>query len=173
MTKNNEKLNEDDKEVLPSAWLGLLGVATSVSSDSALDDKTVARIKTDLMERVRNSSAKFEFSEHHVVLNDAPWQSATPKIHFKVLRDDGVTMSWLLKLLPGTTLPAHVHSDCDEECLVMEGSFRLDGKTLYPGDYTVASQGTGHRDIYTEHGCVVFLKSPSSSGHELALMREA
>lgn len=171
--KNNENLNEDDKEVLPSAWLGVLGVATSVSADSALDDKTVARVKTSLMERVRNSNAKFAFSDHEVVLKDAQWQSATPRIHYKVLRNDGVTLSWLLKLLPGTTLPAHAHADCDEECLVMEGSLRLDGKLLNAGDYTVASKGTKHRDIYSELGCVAFLKSPSASEHGLAFMREA
>jgi quercetin dioxygenase-like cupin family protein len=77
-------------------------------------------------------------------------------------------MSWLLKMSADTTLSAHSHDDFDEECLVMQGSIRLGGKTLFEGDYTVAVKGTTHQDVYSETGCVLFLKSPAS--HEKDLM---
>ena len=164
--------NGADSPLSPQ-WMSLLAVGTSITPDSTLEDHTVLQVKRNLMDRVRESRASNTISEHPIIHRDEQWKAATPNIHFKVLRNDGITMSWLLKLLPGTTLPAHVHDDGDEESLVMEGSLRLDGKMLYPGDYTVARQGSGHRDIYSEHGCVVFLTSRNSSEHKLALMREA
>jgi anti-sigma factor ChrR (cupin superfamily) len=163
----------DAANPLSTEWMSLLAIGTSLTPDSTLDDQTVMQVKRALMDRVRESRASTAVSEHPIIHRDEQWKSATPNIHFKVLRNDGVTMSWLLKLLPGTTLPAHAHDGGDEESLVMEGSLRLDGKMLYPGDYTVARKSSGHHDIYSEQGCVVFLTSRGSSEDKLALMREA
>jgi hypothetical protein len=171
--KNKMTQDQHDSALLTPEWLGLLGVASSVSPDLSLDDHSIGQIKSALMSRIRASNSTNTEQQHQIILKDAEWRIITPKIHVKVLRNDGVTMSWLLKLLADTKLAAHAHNDCDEECLVMEGAIRLDGKTLTAGDYTVARAGTEHLDIYSEQGCLLFLKSPATHEAGLAALCEA
>jgi hypothetical protein len=171
--KNKMTLNQHGPGLLTPEWLGLLGVANSVSADAPLNEEDITQIKTSLMSRIRAGKPQAKMQEHQIISKDADWQIITPKIHVKVLRNDGVTMSWLLKLLADTRLAAHAHTDCDEECLVMEGAIRLDGKILTAGDYTVAKQGTDHFDVYSEQGCLLFLKSPASHESGLTSLCEA
>jgi anti-sigma factor ChrR (cupin superfamily) len=171
--KNDDDFERQESAPLSPEWLGLLGVASSVGSGAPLDDDTVARIKTQLMSRIRAASAQAAPPPHRIVLKDAQWQVITQKIQVKVLRNDGDTMSWLLKLMPDTALPAHPHTDCDEECLVMDGSVRIDGELLRAGDYTVAARGTEHHSVYSEAGCTLYLRSPASHEAQLALLCEA
>jgi len=161
------EFQDDSADELPQAWLGLIGLATSACPDFPLSDKTVANIKDGLMSRIRTSNLTPTVRDHQIILKDAEWQIVSPKLQVKVLRNDGITMSWLLKMSAGTTLSAHSHDDLDEECLVMQGSIRLDGKTLFEGDYTVAVKGTTHQDVYSETGCILFLKSPASHQKDL------
>jgi anti-sigma factor ChrR (cupin superfamily) len=65
----------------------------------------------------------------------------------------------LLKLDPGTRLPNHKHKG-NEQCMVMTGEFRMNGKVYGPGDFTVALDKTDHLDVYTETGALVLLVSP-------------
>lgn len=170
--KNNKPIQEEEIDALSPAWVGLFAVATSVSPDNSFDDKTLAAIKNNLLKKIRVASPKAAAPDHQIILKDADWKILSPKLQVKVLWNDGINMSWLLRMLPGTTIPAHVHDGYDEECLVMEGSVRLDGKTLNAGDYTVAVRGSDHYDIYSKNGCVLFLKSPASHEETLPTLRE-
>ena len=177
---------DDDMAVLAPAWSGLLGVGMGGKPDMSFDNIALAQMKSALLQRVRAaaeatteptaaapSTMESSAPEHQIILNNAEWQVISPKIQVKVLRNDGIAMSWLLKLAANTRFPAHAHSDFDVECLVLEGSLRLDGKTLHVGDYTVGRQGSEHADVYTEAGCVVFLKSPAAHQAGLARLCEA
>lgn len=93
------------------------------------------------------------------VLASAPWQSLAPGVEVKVLFEDAVSRSWMVRLQPGAALPAHDHAEGLEECLVLEGSVWL-GDTLFSaGDYQMAGQGTRHAVVRSERGCVMFIRT--------------
>ncbi len=93
------------------------------------------------------------------VLASAPWQSLAPGVEVKILFEDTVSRSWMVRLQPGAALPAHDHDEGLEECLVLEGSVWL-GDTLFgPGDYQMAGQGTRHAVVKSERGCVMFIRT--------------
>lgn len=149
----------------------MIAVACSLdaSSISAADAAHLAATKDAVLARIRSG----EPAAHEKILRDDAWQSVHPQIHVKVLRNDGAILSWLLRLLPDTGLPAHTHDDGDEECMVLEGSVRLDGVWFHAGDYTLAVRGSAHRDVYSATGCVLFLKSPATLARRLRLLAPA
>jgi putative transcriptional regulator len=65
----------------------------------------------------------------------------------------------LLKLEPGTRIPDHHHRG-NEQCLVVAGEFRMNGRQYKPGDFTVALGGSDHLDVFTATGGVLLLVSP-------------
>ncbi|MCI0486370.1 MAG: cupin domain-containing protein [Blastocatellia bacterium] len=89
--------------------------------------------------------------------NEGEWIEMTKGVFAKQLFADKSrgTVTTLYRLLPGARLPDHRHTGV-EECLVLEGDFRVDGETFGPGDYRCAPPGTIDRELYTEGG-VLFL----------------
>ncbi len=92
---------------------------------------------------------------------DGVWRPLAPSVEMQILFDDGVTASWLARVMPGGRLPAHDHAHGPEECLVVSGSCHLDDVFLQAGDYQLAPVGSRHVNIYSDTGCVLFLRSPS------------
>jgi len=88
------------------------------------------------------------------------WRPLADKAEMKVLHDDGVTLSWLVRLAAGAVLEGHDHAGT-EECLVLEGDFWLNDVRYGPGDYQIAFAGTRHDSARSENGCLVFVRSPS------------
>jgi anti-sigma factor ChrR (cupin superfamily) len=162
---------DDTTPILNAAWVAAL--AQSLRSDTApsLTAPAAQAMKTRLMQRIASEAAPAPSpasvdakSDVHVVSirRDDAWVSLSKKIQVKVLHDDGTTLSWLLRLLPGGRLPEHDHADGVEECMVLEGSLRINGECFGCGDYQIAHPGSVHFEVSSEQGSLVFLKSPSA-----------
>jgi anti-sigma factor ChrR (cupin superfamily) len=110
--------------------------------------------------RIRRNALQ-ALSLPRAVARDAGWRPFVNKTEMKVLSDDGVSRSWLVRMQPGSELPPHGHDDGDEECVVLEGEVWVNGLRYGPGDYTVALRGSTHHSVRTVIGALFFLRSPS------------
>ncbi len=120
------------------------------------DDALLARVRDRVMREV---SAQSQSVLHTTVRADAvPWQPVAPGVERKVLFETDTTLSSLLRLAAGTTVPGHLHP-IHEECLVLEGTLKIgQDLVLHPGDFHVGLQGVAHADASTDTGAVVFLR---------------
>jgi quercetin dioxygenase-like cupin family protein len=90
--------------------------------------------------------------------DEGEWQPFLPGVAIKVLREHAGVLSYLLRLAPGATLPAHRHP-LDEECLVLEGRLRVGSRIeIGPGGWHLAHGGALHATIGTDTGATVFLR---------------
>jgi quercetin dioxygenase-like cupin family protein len=153
-------------KALPPAWTGQL--AQHLHTSAGLSPEAGERIKRSLMQKISalplpNTS---EAQVRNIRLPEG-WVQLSKRMQVKVLNDDGVHLSWLLKLLPGGSLPAHDHADGAEECMVLEGSLRLNGELFKAGDYQIALPGSVHHEVASDEGSLVFLRSPASRRKDL------
>ncbi len=155
---------------LSDAWLGTLAQGLQLPQDTALSAASAIAIKARLMQRigVPGPALTQTGGKEVCIMRDDAWVSLSKKIHVKVLHDDGHTLSWLVRLLPGGCLPQHDHADGVEECLVLEGQLRINGDMFGTGDYQIAHPGSVHFEVASDTGALVFLKSPSSRRKDLA-----
>lgn len=144
---------------LNPAWAGQL--SSSLRTEHALSPEASARIKQSLMQKISESAAVRN------VRRDEGWVKLGKNMQVKVLHDDGVSLSWLLKLLPGGGLPAHDHAEGAEECMILEGQLRINGEDFFAGDFQIALPGSVHHEVCSEHGSLVYLRSPSSRRKDL------
>jgi anti-sigma factor ChrR (cupin superfamily) len=173
MTNPHPPHNDPDSQRTPAlsaAWAGILAQGLQPAPDSTLSPTSATAIKARLMQRIgAPSHAPAEAIGKVVsIMRDDAWVSLSKKIQVKVLHDDGRTLSWLLRLMPGGRLPQHDHADGLEECLVLEGQLRLNGDVFGTGDYQIAHPGSVHYEVASDSGALVFLKSPSSRRKDLA-----
>lgn len=140
-------------------WTGQL--ASNLRTEHVLSPEANTRIKLSLMQKIAQSSLVKS------VHRDTGWVKLAKNMQVKVLHDDGVSLSWLLRLLPGSGLPVHDHADGAEECMVLEGSLRINGEEFVAGDYQIALPGSVHHEVSSEQGSLVYLRSPSSRRKDL------
>jgi predicted ChrR family anti-sigma factor len=69
---------------------------------------------------------------------------------------DRVTM--LVRMVPGTTYPAHRHGG-PEECFLLEGDLDDGDVCMHPGDYLRKDGGTLHGVQSTKDGCLMLIVS--------------
>ncbi len=158
------------EKALNNLWAGVL--AEEIAPAHRLNDAANARIKQQLMAKISPFSAPTVSSSpaNSLVRNvrrDESWVNLSKRVQAKVLHDDGQSLSWLLKLLPGGHLDEHDHADGAEECMVLEGQLRINGEDLAAGDYHIALPGSVHHEVSSEQGCLVYLRSPSSRRKDL------
>jgi quercetin dioxygenase-like cupin family protein len=120
--------------------------------DDALLDRVRARV-------MREVAAQAQSVLHTTVrAGDRPWEPVAPGVERRVLFETDTTLSSLLRLAAGTTVPGHAHP-IHEECLVLEGTLKIgQDLLLHPGDFHVGLQGVPHADASTDTGAVVFLR---------------
>ena len=122
-------------------------------------------IRRRLMARVADTDG----SHLTVDADDGHWQPFLDGVTIKVLREDAGVLSYLLRLAPGASLPAHRHP-LDEECVVLQGRLQVGSTTeVGPGGYHLAHRGALHATIRSATGATVFLRGavPDAS-HALA-----
>jgi anti-sigma factor ChrR (cupin superfamily) len=168
-TPNQSEPGDSSTPALSPAWVGVLAQGLA-APDTALSPQAAQSIKERLMQRIATQTLPAAPADGQVlnIMRDEAWVSLSRKIQVKVLHDDGTTLSWLLKLLPGGRLPQHDHADGLEECLILEGQLSINGAPFGGGDYQIAHPGSVHYEVASEHGALVFLKSPSSRRKDLA-----
>jgi len=110
-----------------------------------------------LRDRVLKSVA-FEASKQVVRRDEGVWKPLSPGVERKMLRYDPATResAFLLRMQPGAVLPEH-HHHAAEQCLVLEGSVRMESEVYRAGDYIVLAAGSDHPLVVSAEGCVVFI----------------
>lgn len=129
------------------------------SVSTPMRDEQHQRIKRSMLQKV--NAATFHSNIRTHAAQGGTWRSLAPKVDMKIMVDDGVSASWFARIQPGGRLPAHAHEAVDEECIVLSGSCTLDGVFMQVGDYQFAPIGSRHDNIYSETGCVLFIRSAS------------
>ena len=88
------------------------------------------------------------------------WLPVVEGVSVKILRQDreARNMTYLLKMEPGSRLPAHDHAQ-DEECLVVEGELWMGDHVVRAGDWHIAKAGSHHVDFRTKTGCMVLIRA--------------
>jgi anti-sigma factor ChrR (cupin superfamily) len=81
----------------------------------------------------------------------------------KVLHHDEGILSYLLRLAPGASLPAHRHP-VDEECLVLEGEMHIGDLVLPAGGYHLGRRGVLHDRLTSPGGALIFLRGAVPDG---------
>lgn len=122
--------------------------------DLAPTDTTKSQIKAKLMQRVAQSRD----AQFFVFAEQGQWKSINQGIQIKILKSDTQAKSFLLKLAQNTTIPYHDHQK-NEETFVIDGEVWLDGIHCKNGDYHFAGVGTFHKEIRTEAGCTLLIKT--------------
>ena len=116
--------------------------------------RQVKAIKRRLLDRMADADR----SHLTIAADEGAWQAFIPGVHLKVLHEQGAVLSYLLRLEPGASLPAHRHP-LDEECIVLQGSITLGaGTEIEAGAYHLASRGALHARISTRDGATIFLR---------------
>ncbi len=165
-------MSDPKQVVLPAAWVGLIAQCLPAADVSELSAQAQASIKQKIMQRIGApcaASASQTNSEVISIMRENAWITLGKKLQVKLLHDDGITISWLLKMLPGGRLQPHEHADGAEECMVLEGELSINGVKFKGGDYQIAHPGSTHFEVATEVGAMLFLKSPASRKKDLML----
>ena len=81
-----------------------------------------------------------------------------PRIELRFLQDHGEDQSFLLRLEPGASLPAHHHHQ-DEDCVVLQGSVRLGDIEAGTGTFHLALDGSDHGVVSAATSCVLYLRT--------------
>jgi anti-sigma factor ChrR (cupin superfamily) len=114
------------------------------------------RLRQRLRRRLRLAGGDF------VAVRDAGrWRPFVGDTQCKRLHDDGRTVSWMVRMPPGSHLPAHRHDDGVEECLVLDGEVIVNDIRYVAGDYVLAPRSSVHYAVRSEAGALIFLRSPS------------
>jgi ChrR Cupin-like domain len=180
---DSKPVNDGEKEViLHAAWVGLIAQCLPAADVRELSAQAEATIKQKIMQRVGSgigigngigapSAAPASPTNGEVIsiMRENAWITLSKKLQVKLLHDDGITISWLLKMLPGGRLQPHEHADGAEECMVLEGELSINGVKFKGGDYQIAHPGSTHFEVATEVGAMLFLKSPASRKKDLML----
>lgn len=119
-----------------------------------VDAAAQARVKQRILRRIAAESTPRHLT---VAAPQGPWQPFAPGVTMKLLHQDGGTLSYLLRLQPGASLPAHRHPQ-DEECLVLEGEMHIGDIVIGPGGYHLGRRGVLHDRLSSPGGALIFLR---------------
>jgi hypothetical protein len=137
---------------LPGGLLAAMLADVAAPPSTVGDVAAAARIKSNVLARIGPPLP---------VRHEPGWRPWVDKAFRKTLFDNGVTRSWLVHMRPGASLPPHVHTDGDEECVVLAGEVWVDRRRFCAGDYSIALRGSRHDSVCTVTGALIYLRSPS------------
>lgn len=124
-------------------------------------EEAVNRMRANILHKVSLKKAAKLPVPKTVKDSDDDWVDAMPGAKFKVLQGDAENLtgvlSYLIKLEPGFSMEGHDHP-FDEETLMLDGDLSLGDIQLQKGDFHFMEAGTSHGNVYTEHGCVAYMR---------------
>ncbi len=150
MTKRDKKTSDIIPDEITSALAEAVEpIAPLVARASELKKRVMARIH-----------GKKSFDLKTIKAEEGEWITLMPGVEKKILNEsaDGEIQSYLLKMAPGATFPAHEHV-ADEECLMLEGEVMFGDFCLKIGDYHLAKKGSKHGLVSTERGAMAFIRA--------------
>ncbi len=92
---------------------------------------------------------------HLARASDMAWAPLRRGVQIKPLYAEGERISMLVQFEPGASVPAHGHGH-GEECLMVAGDLFLGDVLLREGDFQFAPCGTGHGELQSDVGCVLY-----------------
>ena len=139
---------------LPPEWAAHLAMVLEPIQPGL---ESAAQLRARILERAHAST----LPDPHVTVRarGRRWHNVAPGIDMQFLRRATDTATYLLRMAPGMSVPAHEHPH-DEECLVLEGDVWLGNTHAFAGDYHLGRRGIPHGVIHTETGCLLFLSGP-------------
>jgi quercetin dioxygenase-like cupin family protein len=156
-----------ERSVLPPVLEARLLEATQPDPEHKLDAMDAATIRERLFKRIHSTQ-----SLTTIQADEGEWAPFSPKVRIKLLRRDGATQSYLLRLEPGAVLLPHVHGR-DEECMVLEGEVRIGNLVVKQGAYHLAPRGVAHEPIHSESGALLFLRGAIPAASQVRWGRAA
>jgi anti-sigma factor ChrR (cupin superfamily) len=141
-----------DPDVL--AWLD------AAVAPEAVDAAAAARVKKRLLRRIAADSTPRHLT---LPLGEGEWRPFGPGVTMKVLHREGDALSYLLRLAPGASLPAHRHP-LDEECVVLEGEMHIGDLVVPAGGYHLGRKGVLHDRLTAPGGALIFLRGAVPEG---------
>lgn len=143
-------------------------LAAALPAEDAEARATQARVRSVLMQRVADAA---QAATRTVRASEAAWQPCMRGVERLIVDGAGPMHTWLLRIAPGSGLPAHEHDHGDEESFILSGSCVLNGECLRAGDYHHAGKGSRHDRLLSAEGCVLWLRMPAAQA--LALVPRA
>jgi quercetin dioxygenase-like cupin family protein len=116
-----------------------------------------ARIWSTLQQRLVAAASSEHPGSRFVHQHQGTWHAVLPGVELKLLRDEGLERSYLLRLAPGASIPPH-HHPVDEESFVLEGEITIEGVVCRAGDYHFAPRGGMHRAVTSATGGVMLVR---------------
>jgi ChrR Cupin-like domain len=120
----------------------------------AVDGGTRDRIKSKLLRRIAADTTERHLTEQPQA---AGWQRFGDGLSIKVLHGAGGVMSYLLRLAPGASVPAHRHP-VDEECVVLEGEVQIGSLRVAAGGFHLGRKDVLHDRLCSAEGALIFLR---------------
>lgn len=156
----NEVNEQNDDDNLPQALLdelmsGLRPLMPAPARAAALRVKVMSNIKGAVQDDSELSLAIAALRDLSPVAAER-WEERWPGIELCMLRETDGSRSYLMRMQPGSTLPAHMHSQ-DEVSMIVEGEAWVGDSLMGPGAFQFMPAGVGHADIRSPQGCVAFI----------------
>lgn len=132
----------------------LAGLIAGALDAEPLDAAANARVKRRLLQRIAADS-----TGRHLTLQpgQGDWQRFGDGLTLKVLHERDGIMSYLVRLAPGASLPAHRHP-VDEECVVLEGEVAIGELRVAAGGFHLGRAGVLHDRLRSDGGALIFLR---------------
>ncbi len=115
-------------------------------------------MRAKILERAYASKPNAMLDFVTIRATEGVWINLNAKVEMKLLHGDGTSRSFLLRMQPGGSLPAHDHPS-NEECMVLEGEVWLGDIVARTGDYHLAPKGIPHGMLTSPTGALLFLRT--------------
>lgn len=152
----NEHFDESGP-ALPGKWVARIAaeldaILPAPEKVQGMRDALFARLRAEVQ-------AASPARTQHLTLraDEGRWLDLGQGVRMKPLNRERGMLSYLLELAPGASLPEHGHDE-DEECIVLSGDVWLGEVHAGAGDFHLARKGVPHGRIYSEGGCMLFLR---------------
>jgi len=124
------------------------------AADAPLDAAARARIKRRVLQRIAADNTPRHLTHQP---GEPGWQPFGDGVRIKVLHEADGVMSYLLRLAPGASLPAHRHP-VDEECVVLEGEVQIGSLRVAAGGFHLGRKDVLHDKLESESGALIYLR---------------
>lgn len=149
----------DDAVLQPDTLAALLAGAAADTPDAA----TLARSRSRLLQRIAAAQPRLLT----VAPGDEGFGPFGAGVRIKLLHHDASGASYLLRLEPGASIPAHRHPQ-DERCVVLEGELQIgDALVVAAGGFHFAPAGSLHAHIGSRDGALIYLQGALPDAQDL------
>lgn len=151
---------ETDLQAVLAKWERRLGALSDSVEEAAVSDGLWAGIEASIETPAQDPVTETAPAGFLTVrAEEGQWVALLDGVEKKLLFQDSAegVEAFLIRIAPKTSLPEHGHKSI-EECMVLEGDVLLAGQQLRAGDFQAAFPGVMHQDVYSESGCLLYVR---------------